>query len=105
MDEVYRRKNGESLHQGVKHLFKEERPLERTPEWVEPIKKQKKAVADKSGDDLSKALFPLQVGSADSPSKFVPPQPKVKPKTRGTTQSTSDNTLEPAAGAPAEEDR
>ena len=79
MDEVYRRKNGESLHQGVKHLFREERPLERTPEWVEPIKKQKKAVADKSGDDLSKALFPLQVGSANSPSKFVPPQPKIVP--------------------------
>jgi hypothetical protein len=103
VDEVYQKKNGKSLEQGVKHLFKEERALERTPEWVEPIKEQKKTGPVKSGDNLSTSLSALQLGSADSPSKFIPPQPKVKPKTRGTTQS-SNNTLEPANPAPPEED-
>ncbi|TVY46706.1 hypothetical protein LOCC1_G004658 [Lachnellula occidentalis] len=103
VDETCRSKTGRSFGRGIQHLFKEQQPMERTPEWIEPIKEQKKAAMDKSGDGLS-ALSALQLGSADSPTRFVPPQPKVKPKTRGTTQSTSNGSLE-GAGAPVEEDR
>lgn len=102
-DQIYRRENGKSLGEGIKHLYKEQRPMERTPEWIEPIKEQKKAAVGESGDGLS-ALSALQLGSADSPSKFVLPQPKFKPKTRGTTQSTSNGSLK-GVGALVEEDR
>lgn len=42
VDQQYKTKTGRTLHQAVRHLFTEERELERTPEWIEPIKEPRK---------------------------------------------------------------
>jgi len=103
VDEVYQKKNGKSLEQGVQYLFKDRRPLERTEIWVEPIKESKRLAMERNEQDLSQPLSALQLGSVDSSSRFVPPQEKVKPKTRGTTRDVPGTTTEPAVATRPED--
>jgi hypothetical protein len=91
IDDHYRRKIGKSLDQVVRHIFTEGRPLERTPEWIEPIKEKKSSA--QSDLDLDRHFSSLQVGSEES-SKFIPPQQKLKPKTRGSAQKNDTSTTE-----------
>jgi hypothetical protein len=77
--------------------------LERTEQWVEPIKESKKPAVGRTEQDLSTPLSTLQLGSVDSTPKFVPPQEKVKPKTRGTTKD-APNTIPEAAAVASPED-
>lgn len=98
VDGVYQRKNGRPLKKMVQYLIKDVRPLERTPEWVEPPKPRKKPAAD-SADELGTAISDFQI---DLPSKFIASQPKVKPKTRGTS-NTLNIAPEQAPGPSAEE--
>ncbi|KAF8857356.1 hypothetical protein BDZ45DRAFT_674760 [Acephala macrosclerotiorum] len=86
VDEHYLRKTGRTFDRNVGF-----RQLDRTPEWVESIKEQK-SVPKQSSGDLHKPLSGLRLDSPDRPTKFVPPEQKTKPKTRGSTHDVLDNT-------------
>jgi hypothetical protein len=102
IDDHYRRKIGKSLYQVVRHIFTEVRPLERTPEWIEPIR-EKKSTAQ-SELDLDRHFSSLRVESDES-SKFVHPQQKLKPKTRRSAQKNDTSTAEADYLAPAEDNQ
>ena len=86
IDGHYRRKIGKSLQEIVQHIFKDAHPLERTAEWVEPPKDNKKKPTTLSDLDLTRHLSFLRV-ETEGPPKFVPAISKDKPKTRGLTQN------------------
>lgn len=81
IDDVYRRNTGETLTQAVQHLCTSTRALERTPEWIEPTNVPKTKSQDKTGRNEPSSIPQFDT---DDVSKFVAPQPKSKPKTRGT---------------------
>lgn len=55
IDSHYRRKIGKPLDQTVQHIFTEARgPMERTPEWIEPLKENKKKPASQVDLDLER---------------------------------------------------
>ncbi|KAK6595870.1 hypothetical protein H4I96_10189 [Botrytis cinerea] len=92
MDELYQKNTGETLTQAVKHIYTAVHPLERTPEWVEPIEVPKTKTQDRSSRD--EAFLIPQFDSEDN-ARFVAPKPKFKPKTRGPAM-----TIATAAAAP-----
>ncbi|KAF7893650.1 uncharacterized protein EAF02_001188 [Botrytis sinoallii] len=99
MDEVYQRNTGQTLTQAVKHICTAVRPLERTPEWVEPMKVPKPKPQDSNGRD--EVISIPQFDSEDT-TKFIAPQPKSKPKTRGpaiTTESSTTLAVAPATAS------
>ncbi|KAF7883144.1 uncharacterized protein EAF01_011653 [Botrytis porri] len=98
MDEVYQRNTGQTLTQAVKHICTAVRPLERTPEWVEPIKVPKTKPQDRTDRDEASPI--PQFGSNDT-TKFIAPRPKSKPKTRGAEITTESATTLAAEAAPA----
>lgn len=101
VDGSYRRGTGRTLEQMVEHLFKEKRQLERTPEWIEPVQEKKKAGPAHSSDDVSLLLSShLHLQDANTPSRFVAPETKIKPKTTGI----SDYIPAPVAATPPAED-
>lgn len=93
IDEQYKTKTGRTLHHALHHLFTEERQLERTPEWIEPIKEpRKKTESDDS--EFDKILSELSVAPKEQHPREMP-TPKVKVKTKGVGQSTDSNALQP----------
>jgi hypothetical protein len=96
-DEQYKNKTGRSLHQAVKHLFTEERELERTPEWVEPTKEPRKK-KESEDSEFDKMLSQLRVDHKE-PSPAEIPTTKAKVKTKGVTPS-ADSTAPPPAPQP-----
>lgn len=78
----------------TRYLLSQPRILQRTPEWVEPVKKQDKPspTSDDSLDHLSKPLSALYFGTAPSKPDPILPLPKTKTKTRGTAQASSSTT-------------
>ncbi|TVY82358.1 hypothetical protein LSUE1_G003449 [Lachnellula suecica] len=103
VDESYRKANGKSLEGTIQHLIQENRPLERTQPWIEPVKAPKKSAPGKSDPNLVPSFFGLRLEHEDSPSKFTPLEPKTKPKTRGTPQGSVNTQPEPAAAATAQD--
>ncbi|TGO53824.1 hypothetical protein BCON_0117g00170 [Botryotinia convoluta] len=98
MDEVYQRNTGQTLTQAVKHICTVVRPLEWTPEWVEAIKVPKTKPQERTGRDEAS---PIPQFDSDDTIKFIAPQPKSKPKTRGPAITTeSPTTLAAAEAAP-----
>jgi hypothetical protein len=81
VDQQYKNKTGRSLHQAVRHLFTEERELERTPEWIEPIKAQRKKI-ESEDSEFDKMLSQLQVDHKKH-SLTDAPTTKSKIKTKG----------------------
>ncbi|QSZ29250.1 hypothetical protein DSL72_003762 [Monilinia vaccinii-corymbosi] len=94
VDGVYRKNTGVTLTQAVQHICTAARPLERTPEWVEPIKEPKKKPPPKNGHE---ELSPVPRFDSDENTKFIAPQPKSKPKTRGTANPTDPPPPAPSA--------
>lgn len=78
----------------TRNLLSQPRILQRTSEWVEPVKKQDKPspISDNSLDHLSKPLSALYFGLAPSKPDPILPLPKTKTKTRGTAQTSSSTT-------------
>lgn len=89
IDEVYRRNTGETLTQAVQHICTAVRALERTPEWVEPVKEPEMKSQDRTGRD---ELSSIPRFDSDDTTKFVAPQPKSKHKTHGTAVTTEPPT-------------
>ncbi|TEY70093.1 hypothetical protein BOTCAL_0111g00110 [Botryotinia calthae] len=96
MDEVYQKYTGQTLTQAVKHICTDVRPLERTPEWVEPTKVQKTKTQDRSSRDEA---FSISQFDSEDTGKFTAPKPKFKPKTRGPA-ITTESPIILAAAAP-----
>jgi hypothetical protein len=82
VDERYKKKSGKSLHEAFRHLLTDDQPLERTPEWVEPIKEPEHTMPAQNSE-LTQTLRHLFIDGQDYPSKVVPAQQKIKLKTRG----------------------
>jgi hypothetical protein len=81
VDSEYRKKSGKSLNQAHNVFSDGSRPMERTPELVEV-----RSPAPNSAPDLTqRTSHPMSITEESSDSKFVAPQLKVKPKTRGST--------------------
>lgn len=83
-----------TLHDASKHLFRSQFQLERTPEWVEPTIEVKTVLRKASSNDLIDYFAPFSIGSIETSSKFVVPEPKVKMKTRGSCQESSETEQE-----------
>ncbi|KAF5871548.1 uncharacterized protein Bfra_008067 [Botrytis fragariae] len=96
-DEVYQRNTGQTLNQAVKHICTVVPSLERIPEWVEAINVPKTNPQERTGRDEAS---PIPQFDSDDTTKFIAPQPKSKPKTRGSAITTKSPTPL-AAAAPA----
>jgi hypothetical protein len=94
-DQEYRKRCSKALNQAHTSLANVFHPLEQTPESIDPIRPPRSKPIPKPTQrtsDLTNIIF------RSSEAKFVAPQPKVKPKTRGcTSQGTTSNDEEPAA--------
>ncbi|KAH8775311.1 hypothetical protein F5883DRAFT_627450 [Diaporthe sp. PMI_573] len=91
IDELVHSKAGDLTGTAVQRLLSQSRIIQRTPEWVEPIKRPKKAeivsTTDQDVEALYKPLSTLYFGL--TPSKPDVPDgtlAKTKTKTRGTTK-------------------
>ena len=104
IDELVHAKAGDLKGTAVRRLLSQPRIIQRTPEWVEPIKEPKKdaetaPTADKDVEALYKPLsalyFGLAPGKADGPDGNLT---KAKVKTRGSAKApptaAADNPLE-----------
>jgi hypothetical protein len=92
VDQQYKNKTGRTLHEALSHLFLKERHVERTPEWVEPIKEpRKKTESDNS--EVDKVLSQLSVAPKEQPLRELS-TPKPKTKTKGVAQSTDPSALQ-----------
>jgi hypothetical protein len=86
VDQHYQRESGKSLHQAFQSLFSCERQLERTPEWIQPVKEPEVESEPDLSEDLSQRFSYLRVESQEQPVEQA--IVKTKEKTRGTLQST-----------------
>lgn len=94
VDLRYESRTGEKLEDIISKWQTGRRPLERTPEWIEPSKAEA-VKAPKSLPSAQESIYqPLSVLSLQDGNvpKFVPSAPKVKPKTRGTASESQDTT-------------
>lgn len=96
IEDAYQKKTGETLTRAVQHICTAARPLERTPEWVEPVKEPKKKLQDNiERDDLFSSVPRFE---SEDTTKFVSPQRRSKPKTRGTaTAAEPQDSVAPVA--------
>ncbi|KAG0651258.1 hypothetical protein D0Z07_1847 [Hyphodiscus hymeniophilus] len=83
VDDHYRKKAGKSLHDAFRHLSSNEEPLERTPEWIDPIKETPIPGPARESNGLESRISQFNVDSQGYGANFVPPTQRVKPKTRG----------------------
>jgi hypothetical protein len=94
VDQQYENKTGRSLYQAIRHLFAEERELERTPEWIEPIKEsRKKNELEDSG--LDKMLSQFRIDHKEQSLTEITTS-KAKVKTKGVGLSGELDTPSPA---------
>lgn len=89
VDQQYKTKTGRTLHHALSHLFTEERQLERTPEWIEPIKKPRKKI-ESDDSEFDKILSQLSMAPKEQLLKEIT-TPKAKVKTKGVSQSADLN--------------
>lgn len=87
IDQYYESKTRESLDDVIRKWQTGRRSLERTPEWIEPVKAPKNLPSGQ--DSIYRSLPSLRIEDDDVP-KFVPSAPKVKPKTRGSALESQD---------------
>lgn len=99
VDQQYQEKTGKSLQDTMRHLFTEERNVERTPEWVEPPKRPRKQPETHDSEIPHQPLSQLSV-NGDKPSKPDIPAPKSKVKTKGTAQPSDLQPTESVNGEP-----
>lgn len=95
----YRRVSGSTLKQTIGHIFTNMRTIERTPDWVAPVRPAK--VFPKS---FQAPTIP-QFFNNEPISNFVVPREKIKPKTRGEPTSFANivgDTSEVALSEPKE---
>ena len=89
-DQHFAKKRGRSQHQAIQHLLSQDRELQRTPEWVEPIKDLKESKKVEDLDALTKPFSHLSweveeriqrsvISENNNPAKY-------KLKTRGIAQ-------------------
>jgi hypothetical protein len=86
VDAQYKKMSGKHLNQVVQYHFKEGCQLERTPEWIEPIKEAKIKKTTENSEELYTYLTQSRVDPEKHPSKEIV-IPKTKLKTRGVPQS------------------
>ncbi|CAG8979565.1 hypothetical protein HYALB_00011919 [Hymenoscyphus albidus] len=84
VDTYVQRRIGQSPQQVVSHLFEHTHQLERTPEWVAPIQSKHTATPVSA---LQESFSKLELQSSAPETSFTPSVLKVKPKTRGTTNT------------------
>ncbi|KAK2760336.1 hypothetical protein FQN54_002404 [Arachnomyces sp. PD_36] len=68
VDQQYQEKTGKSLQETMKHLFAEDRELERTPAWVEPPKRSRKQAEGDSPESSQRTNGVKANGTAKSSS-------------------------------------
>lgn len=81
----------------VKQLFLGQLQLQRTPEWVEPVKREK-PTKEEAEEDLSDHFSRLSSGQGQS--SFEAPLPKNKVKTHGPVQKGGSHGAEPPEDVP-----
>jgi hypothetical protein len=103
VDQQYKKINGKTTYQALKHLFATERQLERTPEWSEPIKEANKNVESGTPGELYHPLSQLRLNPEERPSKPIVTE-KNKIKTKGVASRTDPATPEQEKAESSETD-
>jgi hypothetical protein len=86
-DQNYKTKIGRTLQEALCHVLTEGRQLERTPKWIEPVKKRTKKLNPKDSK-FEDMLAQLKVSFEDRPVREITNlKSKVKPK--GTAQASN----------------
>jgi hypothetical protein len=88
IDRHYQLKTGKILDDDIVQEWYGGRHMERTPEWIEPVKATKKM--SNQDRNFTQSLSLLRIENDNVP-KFVPSIPKAKPKTRGSAFETSND--------------
>lgn len=78
---------GETLSSAVQHIFQNATAPRRTAEWTPPVKISNKSNIKKVENELHISL--QHFAFAEPSPAFTAPQPRIKPKTRGITNSTT----------------
>ncbi|KAI4150585.1 MAG: hypothetical protein L6R39_002233 [Caloplaca ligustica] len=107
VDDHCKKTAGKSIHEMIGNVLKE-RPLQRTPDWVEHDSKPKHSTQDSEPDATTSKLatLELQLRTEKTLTANIPPQGREKPKTRGVPRSSSPTAPEPldTTGPTSEED-
>jgi len=94
VDQFYEKKTRSTLSQLFRHLFPQSRRLERTPEWVEPIKKPKEKAEINDHERVQEGLSKLSLPPKE-PFQTVVTVSTNKVKTRGEAVVNSAPVVEP----------
>lgn len=95
-DQNFSRTAGRTLHQAVRHLLSEDRQVQRTPDWIEPVKEPSRETEAEASEALYRPFSQVRLDGQERTERTVDTDnilpSKTKIKSRGVAQPTEPGT-------------